>query len=98
MIKIRAVVGSAFLLAGLFGGSAVVADDLSWSGCGITKLAFMGELAKAYEAKTGIGVKLSGGDATKGIRAVAAGTSDLGGTCRHWLKGVDDGKGGDTSQ
>lgn len=64
------------------------AEELSWTGCGITKKAFMAELAKAYEAKTGISVKLSGGGATKGIRAVSAGTADMGGTCRHRLKGA----------
>ncbi len=30
----------------------------------------------------------SGGGATKGIRAASAGSSDLGGTCRNWLKEV----------
>uniref|UniRef100_A0A1S7LFL7 Putative phosphate binding protein. [pstS] n=1 Tax=Magnetococcus massalia (strain MO-1) TaxID=451514 RepID=A0A1S7LFL7_MAGMO len=46
----------------------------------------MAEIAKAYEAKTGVAVKLSGGGATKGIRAASAGTADIGGTCRHLLK------------
>ena len=45
----------------------------------------MSEIAKTYEARTGIRITLTGGGATKGIRAAAAGTSDLGGTCRHWL-------------
>ena len=41
------------------------ADDvIQWAGCGITKKAFMAELAKAYTAKTGINVKLSGGGAS----------------------------------
>lgn len=64
------------------------AEELSWTGCGISKKAFMTEMAKAYEKKTSIGIKLSGGGATKGIRAVSAGTSDLGGSCRFWLKEV----------
>ena len=65
------------------------ADELSWTGCGITKKAFMTELAAAYEAKAGTKLKLTGGGATKGIRSASAGNSDLGGTCRHWLKDVD---------
>jgi len=69
--------------------AASVAGQLSWTGCGITKKAFMAELATAYEAKVGTKVKLTGGGATKGIRAASAGTSDLGGTCRHWLKEVN---------
>ncbi len=55
---------------------------LIWAGCGITKKAFMLELGKAYEKKTGIKVILNGGGATKGIREAAAGKIDIGGACR----------------
>ena len=65
------------------------AQELNWTGCGITKKAFMAEVAAAYETKTGVKIALSGGGATKGIRATAAGTSDMGGACRHAL--LDDG-------
>ncbi|MEG3641448.1 phosphate ABC transporter substrate-binding protein [Magnetococcus sp. PR-3] len=61
------------------------AAEVSWKGCGITKKAFMAEIAKAYEAKTGVPIKISGGGATKGIRAASAGTTDIGGTCRQQL-------------
>ena len=71
--------------------TAAMAGELTWTGCGITKKAFLKELAAAYESKTGTTVKLTGGGATKGIRAASAGTSDLGGTCRHWLKEVSGG-------
>lgn len=63
---------------------------LTWTGCGITNKAFMAEIATAYEEKTGIKITLSGGGATKGIRAASAGTSDMGGTCRHWLGGINN--------
>ena len=56
--------------------------DITWAGCGITKKAFMAELAKAYEKKTGIKVNLQGGGATKGIRNAANGSIDIGGACR----------------
>lgn len=65
--------------------SHAMSADITWTGCGITKKAFMAEIAKNYEAKTGKKITLSGGGATKGIRAASAGTTDLGGTCRHWL-------------
>jgi phosphate transport system substrate-binding protein len=55
---------------------------LIWAGCGITKKAFMKELAKAYEIKTGIKVVLNGGGATKGIRQAASGKIHIGGACR----------------
>ncbi len=45
---------------------------LSWAGCGISKSAFMGEMAAAYEKKTGIKIDLIGGGATKGIRQVSS--------------------------
>ena len=77
------LVGSLFLL-----GSSVThaAETIQWAGCGITKKAFMAELAKAYTKKTGINVKLSGGGATKGIRNAAKGTIDIGGACRVSLE------------
>lgn len=69
-----------FVLAG-----SATAKELSWTGCGITKHAFMNEIADAFEKKTGMKIRLSGGGATKGIRSPTAGTSDLGGSCRMWL-------------
>ncbi len=60
--------------------------ELTWAGCGISKKAFMSEMAKAYEAKTGIKIKLQGGGATKGIRMVASREIDLGGSCRQTLE------------
>lgn len=64
-------------------------DDrtILWAGCGITKKAFMSELAKAYEKKTGIKVNLSGGGATKGIRKAVTGEIDIGGACRPIIEG-----------
>jgi len=61
---------------------SMASGSLVWGGCGITKKAFMAELAKAYEAKTGVHIKLQGGGATKGIRGVSKGTIDIGGACR----------------
>lgn len=73
------------LASGLTTGTYAGAE-LSWTGCGVSKHAFMDDMATAYEAKTGVKLKLTGGGATKGIRTVAAGTSDVGGTCRYQLK------------
>ena len=90
MNDIRSPFNVAALACGLLLSSAVsyavVAAELTWTGCGVSKHAFMDDMAVAYEAKTGTKLKLSGGGATKGIRTVAAGTSDVGGTCRHQLK------------
>lgn len=59
------------------------AAELKWVGCGITKKAFMKALAAAYEKKTGTKIVIKGGGATKGIRVVAKGLADIGGSCRH---------------
>lgn len=67
---------------------SVVQSDNSilWGGCGITKKAFMSELAKAYSKKTGIPVNLTGGGATKGIRKAMKGSIDIGGACRPLME------------
>ncbi|MGN7614288.1 substrate-binding domain-containing protein [Magnetococcales bacterium HHB-1] len=51
----------------------------------------MSEVAQAFEKKTGIRTQLFGGGATRGIRAVAAKSFPLGGSCRDRLS---DGNGG----
>lgn len=66
------------------------AYELNWTGCGITKNAFMAEIAHAYEKKTGNSIRVSGGGATKGIMAAAADPVNMGGTCRHWKGGPDN--------
>ncbi|KPJ90299.1 MAG: hypothetical protein AMJ53_14010 [Gammaproteobacteria bacterium SG8_11] len=60
-----------------------------WAGCGITKKAFMAELAAAYEAKSNVKVVLEGGGATRGIRDTVNLRIDLGGTCRMSLPETD---------
>jgi phosphate transport system substrate-binding protein len=59
--------------------------ELKWTGCGISKKAYMTELVKAFEQTEGITIVLSGGGATKGIRQTAAGKADMGGACRHLI-------------
>ena len=81
MSRLFSIIGLACLL--IFPAYAAVSDNtMVWAGCGITKKAFMAELAKAYQKKTGIKVVLNGGGATKGIRDATAGRIDIGGACR----------------
>ncbi len=68
--------------------NAIANSDLTWTGCGISKKAFMLEVAQAYQQRTGIAIQISGGGATKGIRNVANQKTDLGGTCRHRMKSI----------
>ena len=78
-VYIISFIGWSFLV---FSSSIYSAETLHWAGCGISKKAFMKEMAKAYTKKTGVQVKLSGGGATKGIRNAANGSIDIGGACR----------------
>lgn len=55
---------------------------LNWAGCGITKKAFMAELAVVFEKKTGTHIEIEGGGATKGIRKIANREVDFAGSCR----------------
>ncbi|MEK6770635.1 MAG: phosphate ABC transporter substrate-binding protein [Pseudomonadota bacterium] len=71
------------------GMEAQAAKKLVWAGCGISKNAFMAEMAAAYKKKTGIEVDFKGGGATKGIREVANNQVDIGGTCRHVIDNPD---------
>lgn len=82
--------GLAWLALMTLHGTAGAAEPLTWAGCGITKLAFMAELASSYEKKTGIPIVLEGGGATKGIRRVAEKSVAIGGTCRAKIDGVAD--------
>lgn len=73
-----------------FMGTVQAQETIKWTGCGISKKAFMSELAKAYTKKSGIEIKLSGGGATKGIRQAANGTVHIGGACRVSLNSEEE--------
>ena len=80
-IKFGVAAAAVLLLA----GTAMAQAKLRWTGCSITRVAFMTELATAYQQKTGVAITLSGGGATKGIRDTNSGAADMGGTCRPSL-------------
>ena len=83
---VSAFIATSIILLGTFSmAEAAPKKELSWAGCGISKKAFMGEMAKAFEKKSGVKINLKGGGATRGIREVSDGTRDLGGACRHTL-------------
>ncbi|MBI3563441.1 MAG: phosphate ABC transporter substrate-binding protein [Gammaproteobacteria bacterium] len=68
-------------------GPANNAKTLSWTGCGITKYAFMEELAKAYEKKTKIKIQFDKGKSgldgsISGIQSVNSGEVQIGASCR----------------
>jgi len=86
----------AMLTICFFASSAVAAEtapaavttaktQLEWVGCGISKKAYVTDLAEAFEKKTNIHINIKGGGATKGIRQVVSREADLGGSCRYNL-------------
>jgi phosphate transport system substrate-binding protein len=87
MLRIISICAITLLFSISSTASAADNHTLVWAGCGITKKAFMAELAKAYEKKTGIHIILKGGGATRGIRDAAAGKIDIGGACRSTIDG-----------
>lgn len=88
--KLIVVLGCTFFSASTFSAAPAspspAGKKITWAGCGISKNAFMGEMAAAYEKKTGVKVDLLGGGATKGIRQVSNKEVNIGGTCRHVIE------------
>ncbi|HHC72682.1 MAG TPA: phosphate ABC transporter substrate-binding protein [Thiotrichales bacterium] len=78
----RLLVAGMAMMAFVIASPSSQAREIQWVGCGISKLGFMRDLATAFEKKTGVKINLEGGGATRGIRDVAAGRSQLGGSCR----------------
>jgi phosphate transport system substrate-binding protein len=81
-VAMIAVITAVLVLATV---EAMAGVKIKWTGCSITRIAFMTELATAYQNETGITISLSGGGATKGIRDTNSGEADMGGTCRPSL-------------
>lgn len=81
-----------WLVVGLLVSTVAAQEEvqLKWVGCGIAKKAFMSSLAEGYAKHAGVKISLAGGGATRGIRDVAAGKADIGGTCRHKLDRPDE--------
>jgi len=59
--------------------------ELNWTGCDVSKSAYVNDLANAYVRKTGIPVNLHPGDSSSAIRDVQNGDADIGGTSRYLL-------------
>lgn len=56
--------------------SSAHATTIKWIGCGISKLGFMPDVAKAYEKKTGIKIELEGGGWLPADRVLRAAGKD----------------------
>lgn len=65
------------------GQQDAAAAELNWVGCSVSSKGFMEVLASSFEGRTGTKIVIKEVGATQGIRDVAAGRADLGGTSRH---------------
>jgi phosphate transport system substrate-binding protein len=83
------LIGGLYLAPSAFAAGEQSKLTLNWVGCGISKKAYVAEIAKRYEEVTGVKIEISGGGATKGIRQVATGEADIGGSCRFKLRSND---------
>jgi phosphate transport system substrate-binding protein len=88
-MTIKLIIFSLFFLFFNFSAFAEASNNLNWVGCGVSKKAYMTDLAAAYEKDTGIHISIDGGGATRGIRDVASGKADIGGSCRYYLPDND---------
>jgi phosphate transport system substrate-binding protein len=62
------------------------AVELNWSGCEVSRTAYINDLAPAFETQTGIRINLlTGADSTRGIHDVHSGKADIGSTSRDSL-------------
>ena len=81
--KSKTKLSTALLFSGvLVLSQQAAAETLKWAGCGISKKAYMAEIAKTFKNETGNKVLLLGGGSGKGYRAVGDGSFEVGGACR----------------
>jgi phosphate transport system substrate-binding protein len=59
--------------------------ELNWTGCDVSKAAYVNDLTDAYVQKTGLPIILHQGDSSSGIHDVQSGDADIGGTSRYLL-------------
>ncbi|MDA8433959.1 MAG: substrate-binding domain-containing protein [Nitrospiraceae bacterium] len=87
----KAWAGNGFLLAGIlfflacpvFGrGRAAAADYITGSGCSVSNVGYLSELAKEYEMRTGTKVFVRGGGSVIGIEDLRRGKVDFAAACR----------------
>lgn len=95
LILTLALINPAFVVAATGDTAAKPSKTIKWAGCGITKLAFMDELSKAYERKSGIRIEYDKGDspldgAISGIQDVNNNKFELGASCRTNIETMSD--------
>lgn len=77
---------AAWIAAGApFAAAAEGKQPIKFSGCSISAVAYMKDMAKAFEEKRGVPVEVKGGGVPVGIANTMSGESHLGGSCRHLL-------------
>jgi phosphate transport system substrate-binding protein len=70
------------LLAGLCGVTPVLADPLVASGCSVSNVGYLTDLAKDYERLTGQAILVRGGGSVLGLEELRSGKTDFAASCR----------------
>lgn len=78
------------LLACLHAPAAYSADFLTVSGCSVSYIGYLRELAHEYERRTGIKINVRGGGTVGGLENLKEGKVDFAATCRNRIKGDPD--------
>jgi len=67
--------------------SAYSGDNISASGCSVSYVGYLRDLAQEYEKRTGIKVHIRGGGTVGGLENLKEGKVDFAATCRNKIKG-----------
>ncbi|HEX8947552.1 MAG TPA: substrate-binding domain-containing protein [Dissulfurispiraceae bacterium] len=75
---------------GSFASPALSADYITGSGCSVSNIGYLSDLAKEYERRTGVKVFVRGGGSMIGIEDLRGNKVDFAASCRN--RGADDPK------
>ena len=78
------------LLGGLTNVSPSRADYLTGSGCSISNVGYLADLAKEYEKRTGMKVMVRGGGSVVGLTDLRSGKVDFAASCKENDASMDD--------
>lgn len=83
-------VAAGLLLTGLVGAVPTQADPLVASGCSVSNVGYLTDLAKDYERLRGQGILVRGGGSVLGLEELRSGRTDFAASCRGHESGDPD--------
>jgi phosphate transport system substrate-binding protein len=86
-MKMVLAVIAGWLLAGLDPAAPASAETLVASGCSVSNVGYLTDLAKDYERLTGTSILVRGGGSVLGLEELRSGKTDFAASCRSRAKG-----------